>query len=475
MRTLLVLAFSLLFSGAALAAPAIDKAGADALKPRLEQGLDVLAANFKAKGLLLERTGPLTVEPAGTYYAVTTPSLALIMPGNIKRTIGMVAVNAVPTANPDVLKVAMALPTPIIDTDGMGKAVGKTTIGSQTMNGLWNVPAMMFTQLTANYGNVQTVGDGFKTTLPQLAVKMLLSDNGKGLYSGPSEAVATNITHETTAKKYTISQLALKTVIEDLDIKAAQTPAKKASSASLQDTLTDMFTRFANGNQTSFSASGISIAQLDGSGQPQTTTIKNITFNGNIGDARTSLPKMEWSGTASGFATTDASFANFMPTTISVNGATSGVPLAELLAAKTQAEQAAIMAKSGGLFKLNNFSIDAPAYGLTSIGSVKSGAEGQNASLKLVVRGLPDLLAWLGTLSSGPDAKNLPPFLPALTGILAMVQMTGKPATDIQGRPTLNYDVQMAGGKLTLNGADMTAVLGGLPQGKGATPQAAPR
>ena len=74
------------------------------------------------------------------------------------------------------------------------------------------------------------------------------------------------------------------------------------------------------------------------------------------------------------------------------------------------------------------------------------------------MRGIPELITWI----NGPDSprmngQSLVP--PAVVGVLTMVQMTGKQGTDAQGRPSLTYDLKLgADGKLTLNGADLSAL-----------------
>lgn len=435
MHTLLSLLFALFFISPALAAPAITADGAAALKPKLEQNLKHLADTLKTHGYVLQQTGTLTVEPADTYYAVTTPALALVMPNMVTRSIGMLAINAVPTDNPDILKIAMAIPTPMIDTSADGQTIGKTTIGGQSMTGIWHIAANMFTQVTANYKNIQSTDttEGSQTNLSNLTIKMLLSEQADKTFSGPSEAVATGLTYTQDNDTYAIESAQMKSIVTGMD---ATTLIPASHSTNIQ-------------------INNIGMKKNKPDGTTTTGAIKSITFDGSTSDLRSKLPSMSWAAAMNGFSTSDAALAKILPTTISMKAEANGAAITDFL------EGAAQLNKEGSTLNLREFTIDAPAYGLTATASGKTTATGPQGQANITLRGLADLLA-------SASQSSIPPMF---TGILTMVQMTGKPAKDAQGRDTLTYDFQMGtDGKLMLNGTDMSGILGG-----GAKPPAALR
>lgn len=482
MRILVISLIAFLLAFPAMAAPAIDKAGAEALKPRIEAGLKKMIDNLKAGGIVVESSGDLTIEPVDNYYAITTPSYAIGLPKGVRRTIGMIAINAIPTDDPDILKAAIAIPTPISDTDAAGNVIGRIEIGKQSMNGLWHLSGLIFTQLAADYTDVVATRAGSRTSIPRLTSRLLLTKDAGGLWSGPTETKAENITHEGEKVGVKIGSVLIKSAFEGLDMNAVAKPrADSKKPATVGSYLADSLTHMANGTRSAVTVENIGISKTGDDGTKTQSAIQRISFNTNIGDMKSGLPKMDWQGGMEGFSTESETMRKFLPSLVRFKGASSGLPLAELLKAKDKQEQSAIIAKTGGLFKLDEFVIDAPAYGISSMGKMGMTPDGkQSGSMNITLRGLTDLSTWANAQMAGQDAKKLPPFVPAIMAGLGFVQMLGKPATDAQGRAIHVYDFQATpDGKLTLNGQDLSLMMGALGGSKKAesapNPPATPR
>lgn len=84
-----------------------------ALQTQLQAGLDAKAGLLESQGHVLTQEGAVVVEPAGDYYAVTSPHLSLITAKGHVIKIGMLAANAVLDEAKREWTMAVALPTPI--------------------------------------------------------------------------------------------------------------------------------------------------------------------------------------------------------------------------------------------------------------------------------------------------------------------------------------------------------------------------
>ncbi|NBX66606.1 MAG: hypothetical protein EBQ96_06380 [Proteobacteria bacterium] len=476
MRRILLTALLLFFSLDAWAAPVIDDAGAAALKPRVTATIKLFADGLKQHGFTLNQQGELTVEPAGTYYAVTTPALTLAFPTGVTRTIGMIAINAIPTNNPDIIKVALAIPTPMLDAGPDGNPLGRITIANQSLSGLWHFAAASFVQLDARYADIAIADtlNGTETLIPALAMAMNLTDNGQGKWSGPSSVLASNITHKTKDAAYKLGQLQIKSSITGMDVtkraKALEidTEKKDAAPVTLDAVLAQTLSEIAEGFDSTLTVSDLSVSSNAQDGTASVLGIKAVTLASAMKGLLTSEPSSSWNVLFEGFTSNNQAAAPFMPTRVQIKGSSKGVALAELLAPKKDSTAMTAMAKEGSVSKLEIFVIDAPKYGLEASGDFSAGAKSMNGGVYITLRGFTDLLTWLSS-PEGPSVqgKKLPA---SITGIMGMVQMMGKPGTDAQGRAVLTYDFKFTPeGKLMLNGADFSGMLGG-----GNATQAAP-
>lgn len=142
--SLIITSFILLsISCGSVFAKTISKEGAKQLQAELQKQLDEWQAELNQEGSFatLELDGPLLVEPARGYYAVTSPNIKFQMGPGSQIDFGMVAANMIPvdpiyTDAPDMWSVSLALPTPLFLLKE-NKIKTHIKIGSQKNTVLW--------------------------------------------------------------------------------------------------------------------------------------------------------------------------------------------------------------------------------------------------------------------------------------------------------------------------------------------------
>jgi|GEM_PF-3421584 len=468
MRRIAVFVFALLLASPAMAAPAIDKAGADALKPFVAATITHFEGVFKEYGMTLKKQGELIVEPAGSYYAITTPSFTLDMGSNITRNIGMLAINAIPTDTPDILKIAMALPTPITDKAADGTVVGNITIGKQTMNGLWHMKAMDFVQLDASYQNVHSIDpfDKSDIVIPALTAKRNMTNLSGNIWSGATDLAATNPKYTSSKGTITASDFHMRMNVDKQDIMAKEVPnpdAPKTVSPSESPQLAmkllmgPMINKFSDATNTALTFNNVQIKKPSFTG-----TAKSVVINNTIDGPRDTASNSTWNVAIDGVTTADPALVQVTPTRFLLKGSTKSIAMGEALQAKSKASATSSLMKPGSGLVIDSLVLDAPAYGLTANANFQAPASPEarpTGNLNLTARGLNEML----TAMTGPNAPKMgdkPLIGPQITNILAMVQMTGKQSNDEQGRPVLTYEIKFgADGKVLLNGADLSAAM----------------
>lgn len=141
-------------------------------------------AELQDSTLVME--GDVMVEDADTYYAVTLPHLSLEYEDGSRFEIGIIAVNAIP-ADDGMIKMTVALPTPMTLKEPDGGAAVKIEIGSQNLSGIWHEKMNSFTKLKAQYKDitVRAMKDGEKFIIPDTQTVINLEQNDNGNWTGP--------------------------------------------------------------------------------------------------------------------------------------------------------------------------------------------------------------------------------------------------------------------------------------------------
>jgi hypothetical protein len=154
-RLLLLFIVAFHFATAPAQAAEINADGAARLKTLFIGLIADRKADLAQRGLTLRTQGDITVEQASGYYAVTLPEMSVVDKEGDMVDIGLIAVNAIPTENPDNWTMSVALPMPIIKRDESGREIGRLQVGRQQMNGFWDGTVKNFTKLGLLYNDIR--------------------------------------------------------------------------------------------------------------------------------------------------------------------------------------------------------------------------------------------------------------------------------------------------------------------------------
>ncbi len=429
----------------------VSQAGADKLKASLAGSLETRAAVLKKEGITLNQTGTMMAEVADGYYAVTTPELSMTMPGGITRNIGMVAINANPEAGSDTrYRVAVALPTPVndVETATPGSVVQSLVFGQQSFSGIWDTNVQNVTSFDATYKDVTLTRphDSVHIQLPDLATSLALKNEGQNIWSGPWSANVKNLSYTgANGVGATAANLRGKVQFQNIDF-----------------TQKDMAARM--GDKLDAQALG------DGIGFTLETGLKGTIGQGALNAQATGLKADKGKLTVSlnlDTIATQGLAPGYGPTSFVFNANGDDLPARTIITKfrdMTPKEFAQTLGRSGGNVTVSRLNIEAPEYSISATGNFKAAAKGfygLEGNMKLRVRGAEKLTQWLNT----PDAAKLfgGTVPPQLVATFAIVQLTGQPASDEQGRAVKVFDLQAtADGKLLLNGTDISSIAGKL-------------
>ncbi len=185
MRFIKIFLLCLICLHPAASAQELDSKGLT-LKKQIAETLERHQKRLQQKGQTLNVEGKITVEKAGSYYAVTLPHLSLLDSDKNKIEIGMIALNAVP-GDQDSWKISIALPTPILWLDKENTPQRKLSFGTQNFSGTWSPVLENFSSVEARYTDIQIdeVKRGEKTHIKQMSLNSQLQANSENLWSGP--------------------------------------------------------------------------------------------------------------------------------------------------------------------------------------------------------------------------------------------------------------------------------------------------
>ncbi len=154
-RHLLLTLILTLFFGAQTQASTIDDAGATRLKTLFSELLQEQKETASLSGRTIKTQGDITIEQASNYYAVTLPTISIINEDKTTLDIGLIALNAIPTKNPDNWKMSIALPTPFLYSDKDNNPEIRIDFGTQRTGGIWNGKLKGFSKLLSQYQDIQ--------------------------------------------------------------------------------------------------------------------------------------------------------------------------------------------------------------------------------------------------------------------------------------------------------------------------------
>lgn len=173
----------------------------DATAAKLKQALAEQITHTQAgQPYTLETSGNITVVPKDDYYTATLPGVQVSYAENMVFDVGTVIINAIP-AGEDEWKMSMALPSPILVKDKLGKPVADIKIGQQKTGAVWLPKLNIFPKFEVDYKDIQVetlVDKKFNLSIGHLRTVTNLEQDGDNKWSGPYTLRLSNIvsTHQ---------------------------------------------------------------------------------------------------------------------------------------------------------------------------------------------------------------------------------------------------------------------------------------
>lgn len=246
----------------------INDKGAASLKSMLSAHMENYKKSIKNSGGELKTEGEITIEQGDSYYAATLPATTYKTALNENIKIGLIAVNAIPTNNPDNWKISMALPTPILITNQKDEVIKRIDFGEQNMGGLWSGALDNFSKLSAQYNNFKftDLSKNNIINIGKIIVQSDLEEKDKDSWSGPTTIQISNFSSNTdnAANKITLDDIGIFIKVAGFSPKAKEQALKKLSDTSENNG------EFGNILNTLLNASGDVSTQL---------TFKNLKIN----------------------------------------------------------------------------------------------------------------------------------------------------------------------------------------------------
>ena len=184
-RLCLIIALTLILTPLQSYASTINDEGAKRLKSMFSTLIDEQRTKIEDYEGTLTTKDSITVEQASDYYAVTLPAFTVTNKDGSGTKIGLIAINATPTKNPDDWNLSIAIPTPLIYLDENGKKEMQVDIGSQQMSGLWDGKLKSFSKFIAKYNDVKITStkDRPTITLDKIETMSVANENEDDLWS----------------------------------------------------------------------------------------------------------------------------------------------------------------------------------------------------------------------------------------------------------------------------------------------------
>lgn len=497
-KTLTSTALALIFIASPAFAAEINAEGAAKLKTVIETTLEQRKNIQKAAGgdYLLE--GPVKVEPADKYYAVTLPHIKIKEPTGQTIDVGMIAANVIPGASDTEWKAAIAMPTPMRFISKDGKESGEVSIGNQKAVGIWDTQMNSFLRLDATYGDLV-----FKDTAGKLEVKVgnanvrnqLTRDAATGMVSGPASASINDIAMTSPTEKggISIKNVRADATIKDFDPKIGESVQQQMSAIGqtggdfmsvggigFYNLISDMIGKSSDAFSVKMSMTDINIHGVNAQTQaPEGSKLSSFGFGFSMEGFRQGSVKTGLQLKYDGLEIQDQANADkdIIPQAVNLDLNINNLPVAQLIElGKTTVQQSSDPNSMAGMQAMmtlpklltdagtnvtHTLDVTAPVYKASGNGVVNADMKAVNgftADQSLTLDGLDKLIEIVTAESNkpgNPEAESLKKLL----GSLAMLQMVGQKAADNPDRRTYKMVVDQQG-KSTLNGTDMSAIMG---------------
>jgi hypothetical protein len=443
----------------------------------------------------VEWYGPVKVEAEGEHYVVHLPPSSVQDESGARIEIGTIRLDVEPMAD-GAYKVAALLPADIPMFDEDDSHMADLTIGAQRFEGVWSAAVENFLSVDADFRSlaVRSPDDSARIDLDSLIVRQNLEQNSPGRFSGPSNLSLGKLMlmGPGGVSLLKIDRLDLSSAVESIDL--AQQGRLSREFGTLESTDIDSAESAAEIKRQlrllydllgrvsiDLKADGITAHDPD-SGTD--IAIADLGASLSVSGLRDGKSRIGLGYRHTGFSLTpDPSIGEMMPREIDAFLQVTGLPNDGLWRAlidyvnavqksgKHVADEQAgakvfdLLAKAGSRFEVSKFRFLSPNVESSLEGHAVLDAKAPFSSTgeaRAVIRGFEDAIK---TLSAEKPTAEVQQAL----AMASMVQMLGQIGKDEAGRDVRIYDLRFSpDGKVTLNGADMSALMG--LQGTGKAP-----
>lgn len=485
----------------------------DAEVKRLEQLFtDILqrqAEKTRSGNAEMVTEGDVMVEKAGAYYAVTLPHISLKYPTGEEFELGIIAVNAIPGKN-GTIKMTAAIPTPMIFYGADGAAKTKTTIGAQSLSGVWHEEMGSFTKLKAEYKNVviKSSADQSKVVMPSIKVTADLEQARNGNWSGPVSINVQDIqvtSGEGMENAASLKSLALKMTVQDYSLDAAQRyeenlqalsesydagegeTASPAHMKAVYNLVTDVMMNAWDGFSTSVIANGFVVNTPAKAGEPaERIAIDQARLIYDVSGFRKNSVSMRMAMSYNGLQMTPApdDMSEAAPTDMNFDISLDNLPMKELVAlgkssleagsanpgmGKMVAMQAMmsvpqLITQAGTKLMINDSYAGNKDYNVLVKGAVMPNAKaafGATGTSTVKVRGIDKLLDIYKQKLENPDMDTVEKEkIKKTVKALSVMKLVGQQGKDKDGNAVRIYDFTLdESGQTQLNGTNIQDIV----------------
>jgi hypothetical protein len=472
------------WSSAALAqaaAPALTPEGAAALADQVDKGVRLWFPPT-GEGAAFQWDGRTAAVVAGDHYNVELPALQVTNDDGSRLGVGKITLALKPEAD-GVWGVGLAVPSPIAMLAADGKPEGELTIGRQSFTGRWLSRLETLVKADGTFGDIKAVSKKDKSLLQigAILVRTDLAEAAPGRWSGPSALSLQNfaMNDEHGIQVARLGSVAIEADVVGMDLNHAATLNQKAEAIPAAEGALALRKRLALLNGLFSSAQGRVVlsdlaltAPADGSNVRLERIGIRLGVEGFDQEKSTLSVGYDHAGLK---LEPPPGPTDFLPVKVELALAAASLPNNGLWATFTKALDApagkddtigqalagqllGALTQAGSKLRIDALNLDSAALAARVKGEARFNAQspmGVVADINMSLRGLE---AAAKQLQPKPGAK-VDEEAQNILAMVTMAQAFGAPAKDEAGRDIRTYALQLdAGGRMMLNGADMSAL-----------------
>lgn len=432
----------------------------------------------------IELDGEVMVEQAATYYAVTLPLITAYYPLKTKLEIGLIAINAVPTDNPDNWKLSIALPTSIIYSDEKNNPLVSLNIGSQKMGGLWNGKLEDLSQMIGRYKDITFINhkDGKILSVKQVDISKKFSEDKEKKWSGHAKTTLSGLSFGDAdyPKTVSIKEIVFSGTAKDVN---PLTQNKLLSMLENKENIAaSFFKSFGKQAASQITIKGLTVNTTTAKKKGQQMSLETFTLASSIENEALINNSLHISYDGFSSSTKKTDYDSFFPTKIDIKISLKNLPIAKIIeigqkafakSDKPQATQVVllqtmmtlpkVLSEAGTTLHLTGNNIGTDQYNIDLQGSVLANSLspfGATGDLTVKISGLQSIISTLkhSAQSASPEEAK------KITATLQKVQMLdGISKADSNGQNVYKFTLDQQA-HILMNNMDISALSGRAPK-----------